>query len=1728
MKTRILPTRLFEKLLGSFFFFVAIIFSSNLNAQAESNNMITYDTVFTTGSGASLHTWTIRITRPLNMFTPNHPDTASRPVIIFMPGAGEVGTNPAFLTRYGPHYWLNNGWDGSVVLGNGIHYPILISIITSVSNVRPGPMLACMNIILNNYRIKRNSVHVTGLSMGSMTWGRFLCFAQSPGDETTMSMVTSFTALQGIANDLSIGYNLPGWAAFGHWAKKFGGKFFGLEGTNDNRGVYNARNAIRDSVPGSGYFSFETIGGGTHCCWNTMYSPTLHNWRCEAPVTSSNIGYNTMPGRDNTMGSYLDNSSIFQWMLRQGDTTLVTGVLTNQPPVVNAGTNLLIQLPTNLVNLTGTVSDEGGAVTYNWTKISGGAAVIASPNSLSTTITGLVQGTYIFELAATDTGNLTGTDQVEVVVNSPISTGILPSANKVLVGPGEYQVGFIDTDKHLWGLGNLSNIGINGVGVAGVPKRALVVPFDLKFKTVAGGLHGLGAVDTAGNVWIMGDNDQYQFGNGTLIASDLPQKILTDSAGNTFTNIRDLVGWFVKDGSNGYNGFYAVKQDGTLWGWGRMVFGMRGDGTAGEDKPRPVQIIMPGGRLVKQIVAGQFAIALCTDGTVWTWGQGASAANLGMATTSDTAKWYPRQLNSLSNITLIAGGSSWNYALRNDNVLYGWGSYGDYMGNSNGLPITVPTVLTNIVNSFPQPISKIVTNSFTTHAILNDGSLWGWGNNGQGTVGNGQRINFNTTAGSNPFDRGNLVVLTPYNVAPGVVFDTIFGSTVYTYYSYARDTAGNLYAWGRGKSAVLANQLRASSAGVASTYGNTWDIAWPTPVNPFSIFTSFVQTADVCLGQPTGSPCNQYAIPANTAPVANAGPDQNISANWTNLNATASTDNVFISRYEWRQLTGPNSSVINLPASKTPRVSNLVTGIYTYELLTEDNGWFTDRDTVTIYVNTAVPPLNQAPTSNAGADQTITLPINSVTLTGSGTDPDGTIASYQWTKLTGPAQFNIVAPTAAQTVVNNLVQGVYSFELRVTDNQGGIGRDTVVVTVNAAPPPPNQLPSANAGANQTITLPTNSVTFTGSGTDPDGTIASYQWTKLTGPAQFNIVAPTAAQTVVNNLVQGVYSFELRVTDNQGGIGRDTVVVTVNAAPPANQAPTANAGPDQTIILPTNTTTLNGSGTDPDGTIVSYDWSKISGPAQFVVVSPAFPQTVINNLVQGVYQFVLTVTDNQGATGRDTVVVTVNAAPPPPPPANQAPTANAGADQSITLPTNAVNFNGSGTDPDGTIASYQWTKITGPAQFNIVSASSAQTAVNSLVQGVYQFVLTVTDNQGATGRDTVVVTVNAAPPPPPPANQAPTANAGADQSITLPTNAVNFNGSGTDPDGTIASYQWTKIAGPAQFNIVSASSAQTVVNSLVQGVYQFVLTVTDNQGATGRDTVVVTVNAAPPPPPPANQAPIANAGIDQNITLPTNTVNLNGSGTDPDGTIVTYQWTKIAGPGQFNIVSASAAQTIVNNLVQGVYQFVLTVTDNQGANGRDTVVVTVNAAPPPVNQAPAANAGADRIITLPVNSVLISGNGTDPDGTIVTYRWTKISGPSQYTIAAPNQAQTEFTNLVQGVYEFELAVTDNQGAIARDIVRVTVEAEPQSISTAKIFPNPAVSTINIRIDAVTNANKTKITIVNMAGMIVFQKEVMRTQQVMVEQVDVSRFAKGSYVITIGLDINNSMTLLFIKK
>jgi hypothetical protein len=392
------------------------------SSQSETHDFITYDTSIVVGSGSGTVRWTMRISRPANMFTANHPDNAPRPLILTMPGQGEVGTNPAYLSRYGPHYWMNNGWDGSVVLGNGKHYPIIITVISSVVNPRAPVVLPMVQHILNTYRIKRNSVHLAGLSMGGFTWGKLIVYAAYAGDETAMSLVTSLTALQGVSSEVFAPYNawtMPGWTAYGKWAEKYNGKFFGLEGTSDTRDVWRPRDAMEAKRPGSAFFSFENYGSGGHCCWNSMYDPKVTDWTSSNP----NVANNTY--HPNSSGTYKKGSSIFQWMLRQGDTSMVGSAVVippNNPPVVDAGTAPAINLPVSNVQLNGTATDADGSITtYAWSKTAGPAQFAFSNTAVANpVVSNLIEGTYTFRLTVTDNRGASVSDNVNVVVNPPV------------------------------------------------------------------------------------------------------------------------------------------------------------------------------------------------------------------------------------------------------------------------------------------------------------------------------------------------------------------------------------------------------------------------------------------------------------------------------------------------------------------------------------------------------------------------------------------------------------------------------------------------------------------------------------------------------------------------------------------------------------------------------------------------------------------------------------------------------------------------------------------------------------------------------------------------------------------------------------------------------------------------------------------------------------------------------------------------------------------------------------------------------------------------------------------------------------------------------------------------------------------------------------------------------------------------------------------------------------
>jgi len=188
----------------------------------------------------------------------------------------------------------------------------------------------------------------------------------------------------------------------------------------------------------------------------------------------------------------------------------------------------------------------------------------------------------------------------------------------------------------------------------------------------------------------------------------------------------------------------------------------------------------------------------------------------------------------------------------------------------------------------------------------------------------------------------------------------------------------------------------------------------------------------------------------------------------------------------------------------------------------------------------------------------------------------------------------------------------------------------------------------------------------------------------------------------------------------------------------------------------------------------------------------------------------------------------------------------------------------------------------------------------------------------------------------------------------------------------------------------------------------------------------------------NKLPIAKAGPDQVIILPTDSILLDGSASnDPDGTITNWLWTNISGAAPVNISNSTSAISKVKIFTVGVYKFELSVKDNSGLTTKDTVQVLVNPGTG-ANRPPIANAGADQLITLPANAVTLDGSAsTDPDNNFIGYSWAKISGPSLFSISNPTSTQPQLTNLVEGVYQFELTVTDFFGLFSKDTAMVIV-------------------------------------------------------------------------------------------
>jgi hypothetical protein len=197
------------------------------------------------------------------------------------------------------------------------------------------------------------------------------------------------------------------------------------------------------------------------------------------------------------------------------------------------------------------------------------------------------------------------------------------------------------------------------------------------------------------------------------------------------------------------------------------------------------------------------------------------------------------------------------------------------------------------------------------------------------------------------------------------------------------------------------------------------------------------------------------AYRTNQSPIIKTGPDQTyaVAVSSITLDGSGSSDpDGSISSYLWTKDFGPGTVSVASPFSAKTTVTGLTAGSYRFKLKITDNSGATVTDTIHITNGSGgtppPPPGNQAPVVNAGSNQTITSPASSLTLSGSATDADGTIASYLWTKASGTGG-TITNPNAASTTVTGLTAGSYVFNLKATDNGGAAGNKTVTITVNA-------------------------------------------------------------------------------------------------------------------------------------------------------------------------------------------------------------------------------------------------------------------------------------------------------------------------------------------------------------------------------------------------------------------------------------------------------------------------------------------------------------------------------------------------------------------------------------------------------------------------------------------------------------------------------------------------------
>ncbi|WP_240359520.1 hypothetical protein [Pyxidicoccus trucidator] len=277
----------------------------------------------------------------------------------------------------------------------------------------------------------------------------------------------------------------------------------------------------------------------------------------------------------------------------------------------------------------------------------------------------------------------------------------------------------------------------------------------------AGANHSL-ALRSDGTVWAWGNNSAGQLGNGTTTGRSTPLQvqglngIVAVAAGSSY--------------ASGGNHSLALHSDGTVWAWGSNSEGQLGTGST-LNSAVPVRLSGLGG--IVAVAAGHaHSLAVRSDGTVWAWGSNTSR-QLGDGTSN--SRLIPGQVAGLSGVKSASAGGYHSLAVRSDGTVWHWGStfyFQTVENGSSGLTRSFPTQVSGLSG-----VAAVSAGAFHSLAVRSDGSVWSWGQNAKGQLGNGTRLGL-----ANPTQ-----VATP----SGMVVVAAGG-----YHSLALRSDGTLSAWG--------------------------------------------------------------------------------------------------------------------------------------------------------------------------------------------------------------------------------------------------------------------------------------------------------------------------------------------------------------------------------------------------------------------------------------------------------------------------------------------------------------------------------------------------------------------------------------------------------------------------------------------------------------------------------------------------------------------------------------------------------------------------------------------------------------------------------------------------------------------------------------------------------------------------------------------------------------------